>query len=143
MLVALCAADYHIQYASLPSTAVCLEGESEAGAALTKGGDEVGRVGGLGLDIIPQPVGVVAGVFLAAGHGTGLTLGQDVIRQLHAGITWINTWGESPAEMPVGGWKMSGIGLENGEEGIRAYMRTKSTLVQLGKGAAAGLFAKL
>ncbi|OAQ82488.1 betaine aldehyde dehydrogenase [Purpureocillium lilacinum] len=68
---------------------------------------------------------------------------QDVVRRLDAGITWINTWGESPAEMPVGGWKMSGIGLENGHEGIQAYMRTKSTLVQLGKGACKGLFAKL
>lgn len=84
------------------------------------------------------PMGLAAGVV-----ASDLSLAQDVIRQLHAGITWINTWGESPAEMPVGGWKMSGIGLENGEEGIRAYMRTKSTLVQLGKGACSGLFAKL
>lgn len=83
-------------------------------------------------------MGLAAGVV-----ASDLSLAQDVIRQLHAGITWINTWGESPAEMPVGGWKMSGIGLENGEEGIRAYTRTKSTLVQLGKGACSGLFAKL
>ncbi|KAJ4144501.1 hypothetical protein LMH87_003382 [Akanthomyces muscarius] len=84
------------------------------------------------------PMGLAAGVV-----SLDVGLAQDVVRQLHAGITWINTWGESPAEMPVGGWKMSGVGLENGEEGIRAYMRTKSTLVQLGKGACAGLFAKL
>ena len=38
---------------------------------------------------------------------------------------------------------MSGIGLENGHEGISAYMRTKSTLVQLGKGACKGVFSKL
>ncbi|OAA69675.1 betaine aldehyde dehydrogenase [Cordyceps fumosorosea ARSEF 2679] len=84
------------------------------------------------------PMGLAAGVV-----SSDVGLAQDVVRQLHAGITWINTWGESPAEMPVGGWKMSGLGLENGEEGIRAYMRTKSTLIQLGKGACAGLFAKL
>ena len=83
-------------------------------------------------------MGLAAGVV-----SSDLSLAQDVIRQLHAGITWINTWGESPAEMPVGGWKLSGIGLENGHEGIKAYMRTKSTLVQLGKGACSGLFAKL
>ncbi|KAG6029738.1 hypothetical protein E4U41_000285, partial [Claviceps citrina] len=81
---------------------------------------------------------------LAAGVVSGdVGLAQQVVRQLDAGITWINTWGESPAEMPVGGWKMSGIGLENGHEGIQAYMRVKSTLVQLGKGACKGLFAKL
>ena len=72
-----------------------------------------------------------------------MSLAQSVVKELQAGITWINTWGESPAEMPVGGWKMSGIGVENGFEGIKAYMRIKSTLVQLGKGATKGLFAKL
>ncbi|KOS22224.1 NAD/NADP-dependent betaine aldehyde dehydrogenase [Escovopsis weberi] len=72
-----------------------------------------------------------------------ISLAQDVVRQLECGITWINTWGESPAEMPVGGWKMSGLGVENGFEGIQAYTRIKSTLVQLGKGATAGLFSKL
>ncbi len=35
------------------------------------------------------------------------------IHQLEAGICWINSWG-SPAEMPVGGYKHSGIGRENG-----------------------------
>ena len=84
------------------------------------------------------PMGLAAGVV-----SPDIGQAQDVVRQLHAGITWINTWGESPAEMPVGGWKMSGIGLENGEEGIRAYMRTKSTLVQLGRDACKGVFAKL
>jgi len=33
-----------------------------------------------------------------------------MIHQLEAGICWINTWGESPAEMPVGGYKQSGVG---------------------------------
>lgn len=84
------------------------------------------------------PMGLAGGVV-----SSDIGLAQDVVRQLHAGITWINTWGESPAEMPVGGWKMSGIGVENGFEGIQAYMRTKSTLVQLGKGACKGLFSKL
>jgi betaine-aldehyde dehydrogenase len=84
------------------------------------------------------PMGLAAGVVSA-----DVGLAQDIVRQLHAGITWVNTWGESPAEMPVGGWKMSGLGLENGEEGIRAYMRTKSTLVQLGRDACKGVFAKL
>ena len=84
------------------------------------------------------PMGLAAGVV-----SSDVGLAHDVIRQLDAGITWINTWGESPAEMPVGGWKMSGVGLENGFEGIQAYTRTKSTLVQLGKGACAGVFAKL
>ncbi|KAL6913224.1 hypothetical protein ACHAPO_005162 [Fusarium lateritium] len=83
-------------------------------------------------------MGLAAGVV-----SSDVGLAQEVVQKLDAGITWINTWGESPAEMPVGGWKMSGIGLENGHEGISAYMRTKSTLVQLGRGACKGVFSKL
>lgn len=84
------------------------------------------------------PMGLAAGVVTS-----DAALATMVIQKLEAGITWINTWGESPAEMPVGGWKMSGIGLENGEEGIKAYLRTKSTLIQHTKGACSGLFTKL
>lgn len=81
---------------------------------------------------------------LAAGVVSGdLARASDVISRVDAGITWINTWGESPAEMPVGGWKMSGTGVENGHEGIMAYTRNKSTLVSYEKGACAGVFSKL
>ncbi|MFP3590012.1 aldehyde dehydrogenase family protein, partial [Paraburkholderia sp. SIMBA_055] len=52
---------------------------------------------------------------LAAGVVTeSLSRAHRVIHQLEAGICWINTWGESPAEMPVGGYKQSGVGRENG-----------------------------
>lgn len=41
---------------------------------------------------------------LAAGIVTqDLARAHRVIHQLEAGICWINTWGESPAQMPVGG----------------------------------------
>lgn len=82
------------------------------------------------------PMGLAAGVV-----SSDLTLAHHIIQYSHAGITWINTWGESPAEMPVGGWKLSGVGVENGRKGIEAYTRNKSTLVQLGGGVCAGVFA--
>lgn len=67
---------------------------------------------------------------------------HEVISKLEAGITWINTWGESPAEMSVGGWKMSGLGVENGRRGLSAWVREKSTLVE-GSGAVGTVFSKL
>jgi betaine-aldehyde dehydrogenase len=67
---------------------------------------------------------------------------HEVISKLEAGITWINTWGESPAEMSVGGWKMSGVGVENGRRGLSAWVREKSTLVE-GSGVVGTVFAKL
>ncbi len=82
-------------------------------------------------------MGLAAGIFT-----TNLNLAHKVIAQLEAGITWVNTWGESPAEMSVGGWKQSGVGVENGTRGLEAWVRNKSTLVEMG-GAVPTVFAKL
>ncbi len=70
---------------------------------------------------------------LAAGVVTNdLARAHRVIHKLEAGICWINTWGESPAEMPVGGYKQSGVGRENGLATLTHYTRTKSIQVELG-----------
>ncbi|KAI9752514.1 MAG: hypothetical protein M1835_001085, partial [Candelina submexicana] len=66
------------------------------------------------------PLGLAAGVFTK-----DLNLAHKVVTELEAGITWVNTWGESPAEMSVGGWKASGVGVENGRKGIEAWTRNK------------------
>lgn len=55
-----------------------------------------------------------------------------MIGQIEAGICWLNTWGESPAQMPVGGYKQSGIGRENGIQTLLHYTQTKSIQVELG-----------
>lgn len=83
------------------------------------------------------PLGLAAGVFTK-----DLNLAHKVIAKLEAGITWVNTWGESPAEMSVGGWKQSGVGVENGKRGLEAWVRNKSTLVDM-SGAVATVFSKL
>lgn len=82
-------------------------------------------------------MGLAAGVF-----GKDLNMAHKVIGQLQAGITWINTWGESPAEMSVGGWKLSGVGVENGKRGLEAWVRNKSTLVDM-SGEVPTVFSKL
>lgn len=71
--------------------------------------------------------GLAAGVFTQ-----NLSRAHRVIHQLQAGICWINTWGDSPAEMPVGGYKHSGVGRENGVETLHHYTQTKSVLIHLG-----------
>lgn len=81
-------------------------------------------------------LGLAAGVFTQ-----DLTRAHQVVQKLQAGITWINTWGESPAEMSVGGWKMSGVGVENGRRGIEAWVRNKSTLVEMGGQVVSGFEA--
>lgn len=70
---------------------------------------------------------------LAAGLVTrDLNRAHRVIHQLEAGICWINAWGESAAEMPVGGYKQSGVGRENGITSLNNYTRIKSVQVELG-----------
>ena len=74
------------------------------------------------------PFGLAAGVFtndLARAHRT--------IDALRAGICWINTWGDSPVEMPVGGFGQSGLGRENGIETLHAHTRSKSVFVSTGE----------
>jgi len=73
------------------------------------------------------PYGLAAGVVTR-----DLARAHRLIAHLHAGICWINTWGESPPQMPVGGYKQSGIGRENGLAGLAHYSRIKSVQVELG-----------
>ncbi|EKO3628841.1 betaine-aldehyde dehydrogenase [Vibrio metschnikovii] len=70
--------------------------------------------------------GLAAGVFTQ-----NLSRAHRIIHQLQAGICWINTWGDSPAQMPVGGYKLSGVGRENGIETLSHYTQTKSVLIEL------------
>ncbi|ODB41742.1 betaine-aldehyde dehydrogenase [Pseudoalteromonas sp. BMB] len=69
-------------------------------------------------------LGLAAGVF-----SKDIQRAHRVIHQLEAGICWINSYGNSPAEMPVGGYKQSGIGRENGIETLDQYTQTKSVYV--------------
>lgn len=61
-----------------------------------------------------------------------LNRAHRVIHQLEAGICWINTWGESPAEtMPVGGYKHSGI--NERRDDAQSYTQVKSIQVEMAK----------
>ncbi|MEP4546834.1 MAG: betaine-aldehyde dehydrogenase [Saccharospirillum sp.] len=71
--------------------------------------------------------GLAAGVFT-----NNIQCAHRVVGQLQAGICWINAYGNSPAEMPVGGYKHSGIGRENGLATLNHYTQIKSVYVGMG-----------
>jgi betaine-aldehyde dehydrogenase len=73
-------------------------------------------------------LGLAAGVFT-----NDIRKAHRVIHQLQAGICWINAYGASPSEMPVGGYKLSGVGRENGIEALNHYTQTKSIYVGMTK----------
>ncbi len=51
--------------------------------------------------------------------------------QIHAGSIWINSYRVLAYNVPYGGFRQSGIGRENGIEGLDAYLQTKSVWVEL------------
>lgn len=51
--------------------------------------------------------------------------------KLRAGTVWINCYDVFDAAAPFGGYKMSGQGRELGEEGLKAYLETKTVTVAL------------
>ncbi len=70
--------------------------------------------------------GLAAGVW-----SRNVTRAFRVVRELRAGITWINTYHPTHNEMPWGGYKQSGIGRELGLHGIEAYLETKQINLNL------------
>ena len=69
---------------------------------------------------------------LAAGVWTqDITQAHRVVREIHAGITWINSYHSTYNELPWGGYKQSGWGRELGHYGIEAYLEIKQVNVNL------------
>ncbi len=57
-----------------------------------------------------------------------------VIKELRAGITWINCYNPTFNEAPWGGYKMSGIGRELGVQGLEEYQEIKQINMNLNPG---------
>jgi len=70
--------------------------------------------------------GLAGGVFTK-----DLTRAHRVVNALEAGTTYINTFNLAPAELPFGGYKMSGIGRENGLAAIEHYTQYKTVIVEM------------
>jgi aldehyde dehydrogenase (NAD+) len=56
---------------------------------------------------------------------------HSLAAKLRAGTVWINCYDVFDAAAPFGGYKMSGMGRELGEEGLKAYTETKTVTVAL------------
>jgi acyl-CoA reductase-like NAD-dependent aldehyde dehydrogenase len=64
---------------------------------------------------------------LAAGIWTKDSIkGMMMANKIEAGTVYINNYFNAATQSPVGGYKQSGYGRENGWEGMRCFMQTKS-----------------
>src|SRR5262245_45806654 len=57
--------------------------------------------------------------------------GIRVLKQIRAGILWLNTYHPTYNEAPWGGYKQSGFGRELGTHGIEHYLETKQININL------------
>ena len=55
------------------------------------------------------------------------------MRKLQAGRVWVNCTIAGGPELPIGGFKQSGVGRETGKYGVEEYTQIKSTHIELGE----------
>lgn len=75
------------------------------------------------------PYGLAGAVFTANGARA-----LRVVREIRAGITWINCYNSTFNEAPWGGYKMSGLGRELGVHGFDEYQEIKQININLSQG---------
>lgn len=75
------------------------------------------------------PYGLAGAVFTEDGARA-----LRVIKEIRAGITWINCYNPCFNEAPWGGYKMSGIGRELGVHGLEEYQEIKQININLNPG---------
>jgi acyl-CoA reductase-like NAD-dependent aldehyde dehydrogenase len=72
------------------------------------------------------PFGLAAGIWTR-----DLQRAHRVAQKLEAGTIWVNAYRTLAYNVPYGGFKNSGIGRENGLEGLGEYLQTKSVWIEL------------
>jgi aldehyde dehydrogenase (NAD+) len=69
--------------------------------------------------------GLAAGVFTR-----DLGRAMRFVRDVEAGMVWVNEWFQSPVQVPHGGVKHSGIGREQGLASFANYLQTKDVAIR-------------
>ena len=75
----------------------------------------------LGEPLRRTPFGLASGIFTR-----NLSRAHRMVKRIHAGIVWINTYRAVSPIAPFGGYGLSGLGREGGVESLLDYTRTKT-----------------
>jgi acyl-CoA reductase-like NAD-dependent aldehyde dehydrogenase len=81
------------------------------------------------------PYGLAAGVWTS-----DIKRALRVAREIRAGTVWVNTYGWNFTEAPMGGFKQSGIGRENGDAVIDAYTEVKNIVIETAESGSLDMF---
>lgn len=73
-----------------------------------------------------SPFGLAAGVWT-----TDMARALRLSERLEAGTVWVNTYRAVSYLSPFGGYKKSGLGRENGQETIKAFLQPKSVWINM------------
>lgn len=76
------------------------------------------------------PYGLASGVWTE-----NLSRAMRMIRALHTGVVWVNTYRTSAPQAPFGGMKDSGFGRERGEQGVLEFTTTKNVMLDFSNDA--------
>ncbi|MGD9494877.1 MAG: aldehyde dehydrogenase [Armatimonadota bacterium] len=80
------------------------------------------------------PYGLGSGVFTSDADRA-----QRMVRALHSGTVYVNTYNQVYPQSPFPGWKQSGTGVERGIQGLLTYARFKNVIWDI-SGAPIGWF---
>jgi aldehyde dehydrogenase (NAD+) len=69
--------------------------------------------------------GLTSGIFTR-----DLDRAMRFVRDVEAGMVWVNEWFQSPVQVPHGGVKHSGIGREQGMAAFANYLQTKDVAIR-------------
>ncbi|RTE67314.1 aldehyde dehydrogenase [Amphritea opalescens] len=60
-----------------------------------------------------------------------LSKAHKMVREIEAGVVWVNCYGDGDATQPFGGYKQSGQGRDRGLDCLLSYTQTKSAWIKL------------
>ncbi|HUV20250.1 MAG TPA: aldehyde dehydrogenase [Gammaproteobacteria bacterium] len=105
-------------FANVPNDADLAQNETFGPVVSTEAWDHEEEVIRIAND---TPYGLAAGIW-----SCDVTRAMRIADRIEAGTIYINNYFNAATQSPVGGFKQSGYGRENGFEGMRCYLQTKS-----------------
>ncbi len=110
-------------FADLPANSACMREEIFGPVLAASAYRSVDDIAAIAND---TPFGLAASIWTR-----DISFAHRLAKRIQAGTVWINCHGLLDPTMPFGGYKQSGIGRENGADGVELYTERKTVLVKL------------